>query len=280
VPEYRSVGKQYFMNRLFFLKAAVLLLAAAGGFGQTAPAGPTFEVATIKPAPPLTLAMIGSRSAHISTNIDNAIADFGGMSLTDLVARAYRVKSYQVSGPDWMNTARFDVLAKLPEGASKDAVPEMLQALLVDRFRLELHRDSKEFSVYAMVVAKHGSKLPAKATDMKMSNGLVAMTMDNFAVLLSNAADRPVVDRTGLTGDYMLSLQAVTRAGLTRELAKSAQRVAASGRTDGLAAALAEQAESGPDLFSAVPPGLKLEPRKLPMTLLVIDHLEKTPTAN
>jgi len=58
VPEYRSVGKQYFMNRLFFLKAAVLLLAAAGGFGQTAPAGPTFEVATIKPAPPLTLAMM------------------------------------------------------------------------------------------------------------------------------------------------------------------------------------------------------------------------------
>jgi uncharacterized protein (TIGR03435 family) len=87
------------------------------------------------------------------------------MSLADLVRVAYRVKPYQISGPDWMASERFDVLAKLPEGAHSEQVPEMLQALLAERFKLTVHRESKEHAVYALVVGKNGPKLKESPPD-------------------------------------------------------------------------------------------------------------------
>jgi uncharacterized protein (TIGR03435 family) len=87
------------------------------------------------------------------------------MSVAELIRIAYRVKAYQVSGPDWMASERFDVLAKLPEGASSAQVPEMLQALLAERFKLTMHRESKEHAVYALVVGKNGPKLKESAPD-------------------------------------------------------------------------------------------------------------------
>jgi uncharacterized protein (TIGR03435 family) len=87
------------------------------------------------------------------------------MSLSDLIRTAYRMKPYQVSGPDWMASQRFDIMAKMPEGASKDKVPEMLQALLADRFKMTVHRESKEFPAYALVVGKNGPKLKAADPD-------------------------------------------------------------------------------------------------------------------
>ena len=86
-------------------------------------------------------------------------ADFSGASLASFISRAYRVRSFQISGPQWMNTTRFDIFAKLPGGASPDQVLEMLQTLLAERFRLVLHRESKEFPVYMLVVGKEGPKL-------------------------------------------------------------------------------------------------------------------------
>ena len=80
-------------------------------------------------------------------------------SLSDFIAMAYGVKTAQIAGPDWVAQERFDIAAKLPDGASRDNVPAMLQALLADRFQLKVHRDSKEFPVYALAVAKSGPKL-------------------------------------------------------------------------------------------------------------------------
>jgi len=102
---------------------------------------------------------------HVGMKIDAARVDIGSMSLAELIRIAYRVKAYQVSGPDWMASERFDVLAKLPEGASSAQVPEMLQALLAERFKLTMHRESKEHAVYALVVGRNGPKLKESAPD-------------------------------------------------------------------------------------------------------------------
>ncbi len=83
----------------------------------------------------------------------------GFSSLADLIRIAYRVKAYQVQGPDWMSQQRFEIQAKIPEGAAEDKVPEMLQALLAERFKLVIHRDRKELPVYALIVGKNGPKL-------------------------------------------------------------------------------------------------------------------------
>lgn len=270
------------MKKRFLRAASTLFLATAAGFGQKGPASPAFEVASIKPAPPFTWDMLGSPTVHQGLKVDKALADFGGLSLTNLVSLAYRVRPYQVSGPDWMNAARFDILAKLPEGASTDSVPEMLQALLADRFKLTLHRDSREFPVYALVVGKGGSKLTPKPADYDPAaqGSLRPMKMETYAALLTDTVDRPVVDQTGLEGEYMISRQQVTQARATQAVRLKAtelqQLAALRGGSIGVAP---DPPES--DTFVAVQAlGLKLEPRKLPLALLVIDHLEKTPTEN
>ena len=131
------------------------LALAAAMLAQT-PAKPAFEVATIKPAQLPGPAQMAAGQLHMGLYVAGARVDIGAMSLADLIRIAYRVKNYQVSGPPWMTTERFDVMAKIPEGVSKDLVPEMLQALLAERFKLELHRENKEHSVYVLTVAKGG----------------------------------------------------------------------------------------------------------------------------
>src|ERR1035441_9283141 len=142
-------------------KGILLVLAAGTALGQT----PAFEVASVKPAAPLDRSQMLSGQMHVGMKVDAARVDIGSMSLAELIRVAYRVKAYQVSGPDWMASERFDVLAKLPEGASSGQVPEMLQALLAERFKLSVHRESKEHAVYALVVGKNGPKLKESAPD-------------------------------------------------------------------------------------------------------------------
>jgi uncharacterized protein (TIGR03435 family) len=154
-------------------------------FGQ-APPKLEFEVASIKPAPQLTPALVQSGKMHIGMNIDGARVDIGGMPIMSLLPQVFRVKQYQISGlgtgMDFMNTDRWDILAKLPDGATEDQVPDMLLALLVDRFKLAYHRENKERPVYALVVGKTGTKLkeassepdapvPDSASTMVINNG-------------------------------------------------------------------------------------------------------------
>jgi uncharacterized protein (TIGR03435 family) len=131
---------------------------------QTTPAKPAFEVASIKPSPPLDRAKImaqmqAGQMPKFGVHIDAAQAEYSYMTLKDLIANAYKVKIYQVSGPDWLATERFDIVAKLPDGASKDDAPLMLQSLLEDRFKLAAHRDTQEHPVLGLIVAKGGPKL-------------------------------------------------------------------------------------------------------------------------
>ena len=137
-----------------------ILLAAGAACAQTPAAAPLqFEVATIKPAPPLNPAAMQAGKMHVGMKVDAARVDIGYLSLADLIMTAYKVKAHQVVGPDWMKTERFDILAKMPEGATKEQVPEMLQGLLADRFKLTFHKDSRELPVYGLLVGKGGPKL-------------------------------------------------------------------------------------------------------------------------
>jgi uncharacterized protein (TIGR03435 family) len=141
---------------------AGLAMAAGVLLGQ-APAAkaPAFEVATIRPAPPIMeiIQQLQSGKAKIGMNVDGARVDMGFTSLADLMRIGFRVKQYQIQGPDWMAQQRFEIQAKIPDGVSQDLVPEMLQALLADRFKLTYHRDKKELPVYALIIGKGGLKL-------------------------------------------------------------------------------------------------------------------------
>ncbi|HLK61811.1 MAG TPA: TIGR03435 family protein [Bryobacteraceae bacterium] len=151
------------MSKIFPLMSGVLLAIAATAFGQTPAAPLSFEVATIKPSPPIDpVAIASGKPLHAGMKIDASRVDIGNFSIAALIAKAYDVKNYQISGPDWLtalSAQRFDVMAKMPEGTNKDQVPEMLRSLLAERFKLTIHRETKEHSVYALVVAKGGPKM-------------------------------------------------------------------------------------------------------------------------
>ena len=140
-----------------------LLVLAATAVAQTPL---SFEVASIKPAGPLDPAAIASGKAHVGMSVDKARVDIGGAVLIGLICQAYKVKPYQVQGgPPWLYTERYDILAKMPDGATQDQVPEMLQSLLADRFKLTLHKDKKETPVYALIIGKGGPKMKEAAPD-------------------------------------------------------------------------------------------------------------------
>lgn len=139
------------------------MLAAGMASAQTA--APAFDVATIKPAPPINPALIAQGKMHVGMKVDAARVDIGYFSIADLIRTAYEVKAYQVSGPDFISTERFDIMAKMPEGATKEQVPAMLKALLAERFKLAVHKESKEHPVYALMPGKNGPKLEEAAAD-------------------------------------------------------------------------------------------------------------------
>jgi uncharacterized protein (TIGR03435 family) len=226
---------------------------------------PAFEVASVKPSQPTT-----GDTFTVGMGGDSAIQNYANVSLRSLILGAYRIKDYQLTGPDWMDEALFDIRAKLSQGASRSQVPAMMQKLLADRFHLTLHRETKELPVYVLVVAKGGIKThPPDTKDgpKQMPDGTYTVTgglsgpgtisltgtktsADDLAELLSNSTDRPVLDKTGLTGSYEFKMRW-----------QDAESVS-------LSAALEENL------------GLKVESRKASIEILVIDHVDKVPVGN
>ncbi len=133
---------------------ALGFLAAVAVLGQQ----PAFEVASIRSAAQITPEMITSGKLHVGMKIVAGRVDIGFASLRDLVMQAYEVKPFQVTAPDWMAAQRFDILAKMPDGATKEQVPAMLRALLEDRFKLVAHRENREQAIYSLEVGKNGPK--------------------------------------------------------------------------------------------------------------------------
>lgn len=270
-------------------------------FGK--PSGPKFEVASIKPAPDLQTAM---SAGHMGIKIDAARVDIGYWSIRQLILRAYGLPSYQLSGPDWMNNFRFDVAAKFPEGANPHQLPQMLQWLLAERFGLVVHGETRDMPAFALVVGKGGPKMkpgepdagiPAEATRIEKvgrtldnlwsydkTYGLTAFSMaggnmhlefkklpmDALAQILADRVGAPVFDMTGLEGNYQATLD-LPPSFLALNTAAGAGQNALTMASD----------PPGSSVFSMVKRlGLELEPRKAPITVLVVDRVERVPTEN
>src|ERR1700743_314763 len=153
------------MQEILSKIAICLALTVTAAFAQTKPA---FEVATIKPSPPMDMAKVAAAlqaggKMPIGANVEFLRAEYKYLDLRSLMTLAYGVKPYQITGPDWMATEHFDIVAKMPEGSKKEDAPKMLQALLEERFKLPTPRASAEPSVLARVVGKGGPKLKASA---------------------------------------------------------------------------------------------------------------------
>jgi uncharacterized protein (TIGR03435 family) len=192
------------------------------------------------------------------------------VTLATCIKFAYGVQDSQISGPEWLQSEHFDILAKADAPVAESQLRLMMQALLADRFKLSFHRQSKELSAYAMTVAKGGAKVKESTAETKpfRENSAVgtivkAMTMKEWADFISGPMQTPVVDMTGLKGryDFSLDFTAYLPGG------EKVMNVAFDNANGIMIAAM--QGELG----------LKMESRKETVEVLVIDHVEM-PSAN
>lgn len=220
--------------------AIALMFVASASAAQAPPAAPAptrFDAATIKPAPPPTGSM--NRVMRMGTNFDPQRLTASNVTLKGLLQTAYDLKPYQVQGPDWINTERYDLSAETAAPATHDQMRVLLQDLLTRQFHLQLEHSTKITDIYAMVVAKGGLKIkpgeldtPNAATRMggappppapgqpgKMPPGAFMIMMSSSALTLkgsasmaqltstlSNFVDRPIVDASGISGTYPINL--------------------------------------------------------------------------
>ena len=229
------------------------LLTTCCIFSQTPPP-PAFEAASVKPNT--------TGSGNSSTHGDKGQIVFTNASLRRLIERAYSIRPYQFTGPDWINNVNFDITARYPADTAKDQRALMLQTLLAQRFHLVIHRETKEMAAYALVVAKSGLKLEtaAPAGHTSSTRGRFedeGISMADLADQLARQVDHPVVDKTGLTGTYSLKLE------WTPDDATGDSAI-------------------GPSIFTALQEqlGLKMQTQKLPVEMIVIDSVDRTPVEN
>jgi uncharacterized protein (TIGR03435 family) len=256
--------------------AAIALAAASLALAQPQ----TFEVASIKPSE--VSGVVSHTQYHMSVGGDPGRIEYTNATLADLIRTAYRINSYQLSGPAWMASVKFDIVAKLPEGKTREQAPEMLQALLAERFKLAVRHEQKEENLLAMVVAKGGPKLKPTPVGAEprftrtmgeggvMRMDIAKINMVALAELLGRFMDRSLVDQTNLQGDYDLSIEFSPEDLITGN--KVAGVV-----TPGAPASDPSGSSIGASLSRL---GLKLEARKVAVDLLVVDHLEKAPSGN
>lgn len=291
--------KCYSMRMTRLLLACLLMVTAS--FAQTQL---EFEVASVRPTAEQPQAQVAA-----GVHIDGSQVRVTSLSVKDYISIAYRTRLNQITGPDWLGSQRFDVAAKLPEGAKQANVPEMLQALLAGRFRMKMHREMKEFPVYVLEAAKTGVKLvetagSAGATDdgginiaaggnsagvaISFGNGgsftlaeksleTKKLSMATFADLLTRFLDRPVIDKTNLKGLYDMTLDLTPEDRLVM-LIRSA--VTAGVVLPPQALALLDLGSSDSLANSLRKAGLTLESRREALEVIVVDEIQKTPTEN
>ena len=194
------------------------------------------------------------------------------VTLKSAIRWAYHVMDYQVKGPDWINFERFDITAKAAGPAPDDQLRLMLQPLLAERFKLTLHKETKELPAYLLLPAKGGVKFheseiadgepvinPDKAS---MSVEVKGVPATQFVDMLSNILHAPVINNTGLSGRYD------ARINISKYLPDGSGKEGAFDPISTILLGLQEEL------------GLKLESKKVTLDLLVVDHAEKVPVEN
>lgn len=259
------------MTRKITCLLVVLCTLVPTTFAQASPPEPRFEVVSIKP---LQGYVMGAGQRRHS---DPGQISYPSVHLKFLVMWAYGLESYRVNGgPAWMETQFYDVVAKLPDGATEKQIPAMLQAMLAERFDLKVHWESPIEPTYTLVVGKNGPKLktseesssakPRRITAPTMGHlEFWRQTMGQFAGYLSIDLGHPVVDMTGIEGTFDIVMD-VNPADL-----EAAHRLMHE----------AIEPTFAPSIFTAIEElGLKLERRKGPVPHLVVDEARRIPTEN
>jgi uncharacterized protein (TIGR03435 family) len=283
--------------RQLILVAGAMLLAwqAFGRDGPASNAPPTFafEVSVIKPVDMTALMPPGCpmpcrRPAFLfmgsQINIEEARVEFRSVTLARLIQMAYRLPGFaaeRLTGPDWMDVDRFDITATIPAGVSKYHVPEMLQAMLAERFHLTVRHYAKDTAVLYLVAGKDGVHLPESSDQLDENERLYfpgvegptgyargtlandgsrhyewnGITMANLAELLTVRLDRPVIDKTGLPGRHQFSWDVPKPSNYPSD------------PTAGIRKAIKRS-------------GLRLEHAKAPVEALAVERLDRVPTEN
>jgi uncharacterized protein (TIGR03435 family) len=239
----------------------LLALVSAPAAPPQTGAAPRFEVASIKPTPPT-----AAFRTPMKTNPARVV--YNSFSLKLLIQLAYKASDWEITGgPSWLDTDHYDVEATLPPGSSQDQVPEMLQALLAERFHLVLAHETRRMAALELVTAKNGPKLKPGDTAEQWSGGtmkggifkgrilLHQLTMLGLAEVLSGQTGSRVIDKTHLSGIFDIDLK------WTPDDVSQPNNLIA----------------TGPSLYTALEEqlGLKLTATKADLPILVVTHAEK-----
>lgn len=239
--------------------------------------GPSFEVASVKP---VGAGRIGAFTGGPGSSDPERIT-FEAATMEVLIQSAFDLMPYQISGPSWIRTERYAVTAKLPPGTTGEQLRQMMVNLLAERFGLVYHQQMKDFPGYAIVATKGGSKVRAKLKPTTHSDpsALFYGASDGFGTiryqltqtsmhLLTNrismmlrtgpgALTTPVVDHTGISGKFDFTLD------VPSEIKRDLESVAVD-----ISDALQQQL------------GLRLERAKVPLPMVIVDHVERVPPVN
>ena len=270
-----------------------------------AAASPQFEVATVRPT-----ALTGEPALNLNVTLGPSQVRIAALPLRDIIALAHRIQPNQVIGPDWIHSTPFDITATLPAGSSAPQIPEMLQALLAERLGLATHRETRQTAVYALVVGKPPLRLQQRSREARTASPMDAQTwalsgntsglsndlgngssysfaigrfegrklsVQRLATELTRYAPQPIVDATDLPGEFDMSFQ-VSSDGYRHMLMRAAYN---SGIPIPQQMLLQMDSAGVDHLIEAVEQlGLKLESRRMPVDVMVIDMIGRMPTEN
>jgi|SRR5215471_10935028 len=259
------------MNKKLLLVAGILSSLTLAGQNLR------FDVASIKPH----VRVAGAPVVPQTLRAEPTKLSYANASLMAVIQAAYGIPGegrpdyHLTGGPDWLTTVRFDIEAATDHAVSKDQMMLMLQSLLAERFKLKAHRETRDLRVYALTAAKNGPKF-ARAKDGERetllqrrkddpagpSQELVVQknSIARFTEYLSRQFDQPVIDKTGLEGDFSFTLHWVP------DVNPPVSRLDV----------------FGPAGIQAIQDqlGLKMEAIRSPIEVLVLDHIDRTPTEN
>jgi uncharacterized protein (TIGR03435 family) len=248
-------------------RPAAILCALLAAHAQP----PAFDVASLKPVPPPSgrYSIDLGNTAHGKVTLTN-------VTLSECLRFAFKIyNDSQIAGPEWIKDKRvlFAIVGQAPPDTPRDQLRLMTLSLLTERFQLALHHEPRELSYLALVADKKGPKMRESKPDAPGAGEIVKpgrivyqhVSPLTLAVLLSRFTDLPILDMTDLKSQYDVDL----------EWTPDNRKAPAPGADS------ADAAEA-PSLFSAVREqlGLKLEARKGPLDVVVVDHAERVPTGN
>jgi uncharacterized protein (TIGR03435 family) len=282
------------------LRHVIAFVVSLGVAVPVAAQGPQFEVASIKPSPPEPPTP-GTAGLRITLRQ----ARFTFLSLKDYIGIAYGVRVYQIAAPDWIASARFEIIATMPEGVPGEQLSQMMRALLEDRFKMKTHRETRELPAYVLQtlpgfklepvtadapgdaftvtstsgpggtvvdlgqgasLTVGGNKIEAKKVDMTM----LAATLERFM-------DRPVVNQTGRTERFNVTIE-LTPEDFTAAMIRSALAAGVSLPAPAMRLLDSASPNAIPDALKAL--GLSLDSKRAPIDVVVIDSADKSPTEN